>query len=206
MLYIGIRGRVDEKIVPAEGIPFRAISAGALRVSSPLTFAGNALRLGWGVMQSLWILLRFRPNAVFATGGYASVPVGVAARLLRRPLWCSPTTPGWAVRLLSRLATRMSTTSERALASAREEDDGRRVTGARSVLDARSNVSGRDRPSAHAKVLPSRRVASERARSPTQSYRLPQRRTVRRGACHRTADQAAAPNISTAHGGTARTL
>ena len=29
MLYIGIRGRVDEKIVPAEGIAFRSISAGA---------------------------------------------------------------------------------------------------------------------------------------------------------------------------------
>jgi UDP-N-acetylglucosamine--N-acetylmuramyl-(pentapeptide) pyrophosphoryl-undecaprenol N-acetylglucosamine transferase len=118
MLYIGIRGRVDEKIVPAEGIAFRAVSAGALRVSSPLAFAGNALRLAWGVMQSVWILLRFKPNAVFATGGYASVPVGLAARLLRRPLvvFLPDVTPGWAVRLLSRLATRMTTTSERALA------------------------------------------------------------------------------------------
>ena len=117
MLYIGIRGRVDETIVPAEGIAFRAISAGALRVSSPLTFAGNALRLAWGVAQSTWIMLRFKPNAVFATGGYASVPVGVAARLLRRPLvvYLPDVTPGWAVRLLSRLATKMTTTSDRAL-------------------------------------------------------------------------------------------
>ena len=118
MLYIGIRGRVDETIVPAEGIAFRAISAGALRVSSPLTFARNALRLAWGIAQSTWIMLRFKPNAVFATGGYASVPVGVAARLLRRPLvvYLPDVTPGWAVRLLSRLATKMTTTSERALA------------------------------------------------------------------------------------------
>lgn len=117
MLYIGIRGRVDEKIVPAQGIAFRAISAGALRVSSPLMFARNALRLAWGVAQSVWILLRFRPDAVFATGGYASVPVGVAARLLRRPLivYLPDVTPGWAVRMLSRLATKMTTTSERAL-------------------------------------------------------------------------------------------
>jgi UDP-N-acetylglucosamine--N-acetylmuramyl-(pentapeptide) pyrophosphoryl-undecaprenol N-acetylglucosamine transferase len=42
----------------------------------------------------------------------------VAARLLRRPLvvYLPDVTPGWAVRLLSRLATRMTTTSERALA------------------------------------------------------------------------------------------
>lgn len=117
MLYIGVRGRVDEQIVPREGIAFRAISAGQLRVSSPVTFARNMLRLAWGVVQSLRILMRVRPDAVFATGGYASVPVGVAARLLRRPLvvYLPDVTPGWAVRLLSRLATRMATTSERAL-------------------------------------------------------------------------------------------
>jgi UDP-N-acetylglucosamine--N-acetylmuramyl-(pentapeptide) pyrophosphoryl-undecaprenol N-acetylglucosamine transferase len=118
MLYIGVHGRIDETIVPAEGIAFRAISAGALRVSSPLTFTRNALRLAWGVVQSTWILVRFKPDAVFATGGYASVPVGVATRLLRRPLvvYLPDVTPGWAVRLLSRLATRMTTASERALA------------------------------------------------------------------------------------------
>jgi UDP-N-acetylglucosamine--N-acetylmuramyl-(pentapeptide) pyrophosphoryl-undecaprenol N-acetylglucosamine transferase len=45
------------------------------------------------------------------------VPVGVAARITRKPLvvYLPDVTPGWAVRLLSRLATRMTTTSERAL-------------------------------------------------------------------------------------------
>jgi len=117
MLYIGVRGRVDEQIVPREGIPFRAVAAGQLRVSSPVTFALNLAKLAFGVAQSLWTLLRYRPDAVFATGGYASVPVGVAARLLRKPLvvYLPDVTPGWAVRLLSKLATRMTTTSERAL-------------------------------------------------------------------------------------------
>jgi UDP-N-acetylglucosamine--N-acetylmuramyl-(pentapeptide) pyrophosphoryl-undecaprenol N-acetylglucosamine transferase len=118
LLYVGVRGRVDEQIVPAEGIAFRAIAAGPLRVSSPLAFAGNLLKLARGIVQSLGIVRSFRPDAVFATGGYASVPVGVAARILRRPLvvYLPDVTPGWAVRLLSRLATRMATTSERALA------------------------------------------------------------------------------------------
>lgn len=118
LLYIGIRGRVDEAIVPRAGIEFRAISAGALRVGSPITFAANILKLAHGVVQSLSILRRFKPDVVFATGGYASVPVGVAARLMRRPLvvYLPDVTPGWAVRLLSRLATRMTTTSDRALA------------------------------------------------------------------------------------------
>jgi UDP-N-acetylglucosamine--N-acetylmuramyl-(pentapeptide) pyrophosphoryl-undecaprenol N-acetylglucosamine transferase len=118
LLYVGVRGRVDETIVPHEGIAFRAVAAGQLRVASPLTFARNMLKLGQGVAQSVGILRGFRPDVVFATGGYASVPVGVAARLLRRPLvvYLPDVTPGWAVRLLARLATRMATTSERALA------------------------------------------------------------------------------------------
>ena len=117
-LYIGIRGRVDETIVPAQGITFRAVSAGPMRVGSPLELAGNLLRLARGAVQSARIIRGFRPQAVFATGGYASVPVGVAARLLRVPLvvYLPDVTPGWAVRLLSRLATKMTTTSERALA------------------------------------------------------------------------------------------
>lgn len=117
LLYIGVRGRADETIVPAEGLAFRAIDAGQLRVASPVTFARNMLKLARGVVQSTLLLRRFRPDVVFATGGYASVPVGVAARLLRRPLivYLPDVTPGWAVRLLSRLATRMTTTSERAL-------------------------------------------------------------------------------------------
>lgn len=117
MLYIGVRGRVDERIVPSQGLPFRAISAGQLRVSSPLTFAGNMLKLARGVVESVSILRGFKPDVVFATGGYASVPAGFAARLLRRPLvvYLPDVTPGWAVRLLSYLATNMATTSERAL-------------------------------------------------------------------------------------------
>lgn len=116
-LYIGVRGRVDETIVPKEGLKFRAVSAGPLRVSSPLSFAGNLARLAAGVLQSLRVLRGFKADVVFATGGYASVPVGVAARMLRKPLvvFLPDVTPGWAVRLLSRLATRMTTTSERAL-------------------------------------------------------------------------------------------
>src|SRR6185437_3094006 len=117
MLYVGVHGRVDERIVPREGIAFRAIAAGQLRVASPLAFVRGLLLLARGTVQALGITRRFKPDAVFATGGYASVPVGIAARVLRRPLvvYLPDITPGWALRLLSRLATRMATTSDAAL-------------------------------------------------------------------------------------------
>jgi UDP-N-acetylglucosamine--N-acetylmuramyl-(pentapeptide) pyrophosphoryl-undecaprenol N-acetylglucosamine transferase len=146
MLYVGVRGRVDEQIVPREGIAFRAISAGQLRVASPLTFARNIVRLAVGVVHSLLLLARYRPDVVFATGGYASVPVGVAARLMRRPLvvFLPDVTPGWAVRLLARLATRMATTSEHALAHLPAEKT--RVVGypVRAAFWSTDRVSARD--------------------------------------------------------------
>ena len=117
LLYIGVRGRLDEAIVEPTGLKFAAVRAGPLRTGSPLRALGNMLNLLVGTMQAWRVLGRFRPDAVFATGGYASVPVGIAARLRRKPLlvYLPDVRPGWAVRLLARLATRVATTTERAL-------------------------------------------------------------------------------------------
>lgn len=118
VLYIGVRGRLDDLIVGREGLPFRAVRAGPLRVGSPWGVARGLVNLLLGTWQALHILRSFRPDAVFATGGYASAPVGIAARLLRRPLivYLPDVRPGWAVRLLARLATRIATTAEASLA------------------------------------------------------------------------------------------
>ena len=52
----------------------------------PLRRLQGVARLGLGLTQALALLRRLRPAAVAVFGGYASVPVGVAARLLRIPL------------------------------------------------------------------------------------------------------------------------
>jgi UDP-N-acetylglucosamine--N-acetylmuramyl-(pentapeptide) pyrophosphoryl-undecaprenol N-acetylglucosamine transferase len=55
-----------------------------------------------------------RPAALFATGGYASVPVALAAWMLRVPIlvYLPDIEPGWAVRFVARLATRVAVTVE----------------------------------------------------------------------------------------------
>jgi UDP-N-acetylglucosamine--N-acetylmuramyl-(pentapeptide) pyrophosphoryl-undecaprenol N-acetylglucosamine transferase len=117
VLFIGVRGRLDEQIVEREGLPFEAVTAAPLRVGLSIAALRGIFSLLAGTIQSLGILARLQPDAVFATGGYASVPVGLAARLRRSPLvvYLPDVTPGWAVRLLARLATRIATTSERSL-------------------------------------------------------------------------------------------
>ncbi|HSM51147.1 MAG TPA: UDP-N-acetylglucosamine--N-acetylmuramyl-(pentapeptide) pyrophosphoryl-undecaprenol N-acetylglucosamine transferase, partial [Thermoanaerobaculia bacterium] len=82
-LYLGIRGRAEETIVPRHGLRLAfvrsaPVAGGAL--FGKLRAGATILR---GVFQALGHLLRFRPKLVVATGGYASAPVVFAAFLLR---------------------------------------------------------------------------------------------------------------------------
>lgn len=64
-----------------------------------------------GIIQSLWLMWRERPDVVFAKGGYVCLPVGWAARLLRIPLVIhdSDARPGLTNRLLARFSDRIAT-------------------------------------------------------------------------------------------------
>ena len=64
-----------------------------------------------GFIQSLWKLLRWRPDVIFMKGGYVCLPVGYAARLLRIPLVLhdSDAHPGLTNRLLAPFAAAIGT-------------------------------------------------------------------------------------------------
>jgi UDP-N-acetylglucosamine--N-acetylmuramyl-(pentapeptide) pyrophosphoryl-undecaprenol N-acetylglucosamine transferase len=117
LLYIGIRGRLDEELMTSEIMPFRTVRAGALRGRSPWGFIRSLFNLSLGTLEARRYLKQFRPHVVFATGGYASVPVAVAARLSGRPLlvYLPDIRPGWAVRLMGRLAQVIAVTNEASL-------------------------------------------------------------------------------------------
>lgn len=65
----------------------------------------DLVRVGIGLLQSLALLIRLRPERIFIKGGYVGVPVGLAAWCLRIPFVIheSDSVPGLANRLLSRL-------------------------------------------------------------------------------------------------------
>ena len=117
LLYLGVRGRLDEEILAGESVEFRAVRASALRVRSPIRFGKGIGDLAIGAVQARGHLRRFRAQAVFATGGYVSAPVALAARSLRRPLlvYLPDVRPGWAVRMMARLATRVAATTDESL-------------------------------------------------------------------------------------------
>ena len=110
-------------VVPVE---VRTISAGKFRRYSHLTFWqhftvpsvvwGNLRdlsRIIAGFFESFGLLIRHRPDVVFAKGGYVCLPLGIAAWLLRVPLVIhdSDTRPGLTNRVLSRFAKVIATGS-----------------------------------------------------------------------------------------------
>jgi UDP-N-acetylglucosamine--N-acetylmuramyl-(pentapeptide) pyrophosphoryl-undecaprenol N-acetylglucosamine transferase len=93
------------------GLEHRLVSSASLSGSPWRRLAGLA-RLAFGFFQSLLLLRRQRPIAVAAFGGYASVPVALAARLLRIPLLVHEQNAvlGRANRLIARRAGRLALT------------------------------------------------------------------------------------------------
>jgi UDP-N-acetylglucosamine--N-acetylmuramyl-(pentapeptide) pyrophosphoryl-undecaprenol N-acetylglucosamine transferase len=118
LLFVGTNTRGEAELVRRDGLDFQPVRAGALRVAAPWSLAKGLVNLTVGTFQALRAVGRFQPDVVFATGGYASVPVALAARLRRRPLvvYLPDLVPGWAVRLLARLARRVAVTAGPAVA------------------------------------------------------------------------------------------
>jgi UDP-N-acetylglucosamine--N-acetylmuramyl-(pentapeptide) pyrophosphoryl-undecaprenol N-acetylglucosamine transferase len=94
------------------------VPAGGMHGLSPGKAARNFIKLmqGWGTAYRLG--RRERPAVLFATGGYASIPVALAAWTLRVPIlvYLPDIEPGLAVRLISRLASRVAVTVEDSVA------------------------------------------------------------------------------------------
>lgn len=111
-------------IAVGEGIRFAAVATGKIRrAANPLKMVTRAnvadmLRVPRGIAEAWRTVGRFQPDVVLATGGYVTVPVGLAAWLRRRPLVVREQTVrlGPANRVLARLATRVALSSESSLA------------------------------------------------------------------------------------------
>lgn len=115
--FFGPENRGERAHVEAAGLQLEVVPSAAVRGRRPLALAKNMGQL----LQGTWIAVRklraFKPDVVFSTGGYASFPASLAARILRLPLvvYLPDVTPGWAVRVEKQLATRVATTTEAAL-------------------------------------------------------------------------------------------
>ncbi len=125
IVYVGARGRMEASLVPKRGYPIHLVYARGLPSGRrPLALLRFAFCTGFGVLQSLFHLMRHRPRMIVATGGYASSPVLLAHWLLKSLRLSSQrrcfvheqnVVPGKVNRLAGRIADRIGVSFEASL-------------------------------------------------------------------------------------------
>ncbi len=115
--YIGTQSGAEAHLVPEHGIRFYSVPSAPVRERGLVTGARALWTVGRGVWQAERLLRDLRPSAVFATGGYVSVPIVVAAWLRGAPvlLFLPDAAPGLAVRATARLVKHVACSTEAAL-------------------------------------------------------------------------------------------
>jgi len=106
IVWLGTRGGIEARLVPAASIDVEWIAIGGLRGKGLVTLLAAPLRLLRALYQSLRAIRRHRPVAVVGLGGYVTGPGGLAARLSATPLVIHEqnAVAGLTNRLLARVA------------------------------------------------------------------------------------------------------
>ena len=106
VLYIGSENGMENKLSKDVDVNFKSVSTGKLRRYFDWKNFSDPFLIILGFFQSYIILRKFNPQVVFSKGGYVSVPVVVAAWLLRIPIILheSDVVPGVATRIFSKKA------------------------------------------------------------------------------------------------------
>lgn len=86
VVWMGTRGGLEARLVPARGYPVEWIRAFALRGKGLVAKLLLPFNLLAGFWQSARAIFRVRPDVVLGMGGYVAFPGGMMASLFARPL------------------------------------------------------------------------------------------------------------------------
>lgn len=118
IVWIGSKRGIERGIIEAAGLDYVSIPSGKFRRYLDIQNVLDVFRVAAGLVAAIAILRKLRPTVVFSKGGYVSVPVVVAARILR--IQCitheSDVDPGLATRINARFADAVLLAYEQAAA------------------------------------------------------------------------------------------
>ena len=105
--WVGTEKGLEHRVVPNAGIPLEIISISGLRGKGLVNLIFVPVKLILAIIQVVKIFLRVKPDAVLGMGGFVSGPCGLAAFILRKPLYLHEQNaiPGLTNKVLSYLAT-----------------------------------------------------------------------------------------------------
>ncbi|MCD4839227.1 undecaprenyldiphospho-muramoylpentapeptide beta-N-acetylglucosaminyltransferase [Neobacillus sedimentimangrovi] len=112
--YIGSKKGIEKELIRKINIPYHSISSGKLRRYIDFENVIDIFRVLKGCLDARRILKKLKPDLVFSKGGFVSVPVIIAARSLKIPIFIheSDMTPGLANKISQRFATKIFTSFE----------------------------------------------------------------------------------------------
>ncbi len=100
----------ESKVLPEMGVKFIPLTTGRLqRTFTPYTIP-SLLKVPFGFLQAIWILLKEKPDAILSFGGYVAVPVVIAGWLMSIPIMIHEQTivTGLANKISSFFATKIA--------------------------------------------------------------------------------------------------
>ncbi|MDY0384591.1 undecaprenyldiphospho-muramoylpentapeptide beta-N-acetylglucosaminyltransferase [Trichlorobacter sp.] len=109
VLFVGSSQGIEARTIPRLGYQLELISAAGIKGKGSLAKLKGAAMLLYGYAQSRRILRDYRPDLVMGVGGYASLPMVLAARGLQVPRFVHEQNalPGMSNKLLAKVADRV---------------------------------------------------------------------------------------------------
>jgi len=117
-LFIGTKKGVPEKeLAQMRHFPYQGIFSGKLRRYFSFKNIIDPFFIFLGFIQSFFILLKFKPKAIFSAGSFVAVPLSLAARILRIPVYIhqQDIVPGLANKIITPLAEKITISFKKSL-------------------------------------------------------------------------------------------
>ena len=106
VFWVGKKFSLEEKIAKDEEFKFLTLNTSGYQGKNILGKVKAIFELSIALIKALYLLSTLKPDIVFSTGGYMSLPVGFTAYCLRIPLFIHEqnSVPGLSNRILSKLS------------------------------------------------------------------------------------------------------
>jgi UDP-N-acetylglucosamine--N-acetylmuramyl-(pentapeptide) pyrophosphoryl-undecaprenol N-acetylglucosamine transferase len=110
LLFIGPDGKLEKDLMGKAGIKTKKVMVGKLRRYFSFQNFIDIFKIPIGLIQALFYLLTYMPDAIFSKGGYASLPVVLAGWVYRIPILIheSDANPGLANSMLAKFSKRVA--------------------------------------------------------------------------------------------------
>lgn len=112
VLWVGGEGGMEADLVTRAGVAFTTVPAAGVHGVGLRALPGNLWKLAKGVFAARRVVRRFRPQALFFTGGFVAFPTALAGWPTPSLVFMPDIQPGLALKVVAKLASRIAVVVE----------------------------------------------------------------------------------------------